>query len=46
MTIIDTPGYGENVEKNREITKLIRTFFEEKNGTQQLDLVGFVIKAT
>ena len=46
LTIVDTPGYGEDEEKNREITKMIRTFFEENEGEQQLNVVGFVIKST
>ena len=46
LTIIDTPGYGEDLDKNQEITKMIRTFFEDKEGEQQLNLVGFVKKST
>ena len=46
LTIVDTPGYGENEDKNREITKTIQTFFEGEGGEQQLDLVAFVMKST
>ena len=46
LTIVDTPGYGEDLAKNQEITNMIRTFFEENEGEQQMDSVGFVVNST
>ncbi len=45
LTIIDTPGYGEDKVKNEEITEMIRKFFQDKDGAQELDMVGFVMKS-
>ena len=46
LTIIDTPGYGEDAEKNREIFEMLRAFFEDNNGEQKVNLVAFVMKST
>ena len=48
VTIIDTPEYDDakNLAKNQEITDLIRKFFENKDGIQEVDVVGFVVDAS
>lgn len=48
LTIIDTPGYGDpkNLNRSQENTEIIRQFFENPNGIQQLDLIGFVAEAS
>ena len=47
VTIVDTPIYGDTkrLGRDEDITKMIRTFFEDKNGIQELDTVGFVAPA-
>ena len=47
LTIVDTPGYGDTkgLDRDKEITEMIRTFFEDKNGIQELNVVGFVAAA-
>ena len=46
LTIIDTPGYQEDSQKNQEITEKIRDFFVGKNyGIREVDAVGLVIKS-
>jgi hypothetical protein len=47
LTIVDTPGYGDTkgLERDLEITEMVRKFFEDKNGIQELDMVGFVVQA-
>ena len=46
LTIIDTPGYQEDSNKNQEITEKIRDFFVTKHyGIQEVDAVGLVIKS-
>ena len=48
LTIVDTPGYGDTkgLGRDQEITEMIRSFFEDKNGIQELDVVGFVASAS
>ena len=48
VTIVDTPGYGDTkgLGRDKEITEMVRTFFEDKNGIQELDVVGFVASAS
>ena len=48
LTIVDTPGYGDTkgLERDKEITEMVRKFFEDKNGIQELDVVGFVSQAS
>ncbi|KAI9556597.1 hypothetical protein GHT06_016387 [Daphnia sinensis] len=48
LTIVDTPGYGDTkgLDRDKEITEMIRKFFEDKNGIQNLDIVGFVAQAS
>ena len=47
LTIVDTPGYGntEDISRDQEITEMIRKFFEDKDGMQELDMIGFVVPA-
>ena len=48
LTIVDTPGYGDTkgLDRDQEITEMVRKFFEDKNGIQELDVVGFVAQAS
>ena len=47
LTIIDTPNfYEEDPAKNKEIAKTIEQFLEDKNGIQQVNLVGFVLDSS
>uniref|UniRef100_A0A0P5JII0 Uncharacterized protein n=1 Tax=Daphnia magna TaxID=35525 RepID=A0A0P5JII0_9CRUS len=48
LTIVDTPGYGDTkgLDRDQEITDMVRTFFEDKNGIQELDVIGFVAQAS
>ncbi|KAI9556599.1 hypothetical protein GHT06_016389 [Daphnia sinensis] len=48
LTIVDTPGYGDTkgLDRDEEITDMIRKFFEDKNGIQDLDVIGFVAQAS
>ncbi|EFX64709.1 hypothetical protein DAPPUDRAFT_333912 [Daphnia pulex] len=48
LTIVDTPGYGDTKGLNRdqEITDMVRKFFEDKSGIQELDVIGFVVQAS
>ena len=47
LTIINTPGYQEDSNKNQEITEKIRDFFVNKNyGIQEVDAVGLVINSS
>ncbi|KAI9550852.1 hypothetical protein GHT06_004662 [Daphnia sinensis] len=48
LTIVDTPGYGDTkgLDRDQEITDMVRKFFEDKNGIQELDVVGFVAQAS
>ena len=48
VTIVDTPGYGDTkgFTRDQEITEMIRQFFEDKRGIQELDVVGFVASAS
>ena len=48
LTIVDTPGYGDTkgLDRDQEITEMVRQFFEDKNGIQELDVVGFVAQAS
>ena len=48
LTIINTPDYvDEDAEKNKQITKIIRKFFDDDvTGIQQVDTVGFVVDSS
>ncbi len=48
LTIVDTPGYGDTkgLDRDQEITEMVRKFFEDKNGIQELDVIGFVAQAS
>ncbi|XP_046639892.1 uncharacterized protein LOC124321020 [Daphnia pulicaria] len=48
LTIVDTPGYGDTKGLNRdqEITDMVRKFFEDDRGIQELDVIGFVVQAS
>ena len=48
LTIVDTPGYGDTkgLKRDQEITEMVRQFFEDKDGIQELDVVGFVAPAS
>ncbi|XP_045030883.1 uncharacterized protein LOC116925415 [Daphnia magna] len=48
LTIVDTPGYGDTkgLDRDKEITEMIRKFFEDKSGIQNLDIIGFVAQAS
>ena len=49
LTVLDTPGFGDTrgIERDREITELIREFFslQGKQGLDVLDGIGFVTQA-
>ncbi|KAK2906509.1 hypothetical protein Q8A67_005494 [Cirrhinus molitorella] len=48
LTIIDTPGYGDNegYEKDIEISKYLMKLFSDEEGIRYIDAVCFVIKAS
>ena len=48
LTIVDTPGYGDTkgLIRDKEITEMISQFFKDKNGIQELDIIGFVAQAS
>jgi energy-coupling factor transporter ATP-binding protein EcfA2 len=48
LTIVDTPGYGDTkgLVRDQEITEMVRKFFEDKDGIQELDVIGFVAQAS
>ncbi|EFX66157.1 hypothetical protein DAPPUDRAFT_219145 [Daphnia pulex] len=48
LTIVDTPGYGDTkgLDRDQEITEMVRKFFEDKDGIQELDVIGFVAQAS
>lgn len=48
LTIVDTPGYGDTrgLDRDQEITEMVRQFFADKKGIQELDVVGFVAQAS
>ena len=48
LTIVDTPGYGDTkgLDRDQEITEMVRQFFEDKGGIQELDVIGFVAQAS
>lgn len=48
ITIIDTPGFGDTrgLERDGEITALIRDFFETESGVDELHAIGFVTQAS
>ena len=47
LTIIDTPGFGDTggIERDRQITKQVKKFFEMNNDIPHLDGIGFVCQA-
>ncbi|XP_045028192.1 uncharacterized protein LOC123471222 isoform X2 [Daphnia magna] len=47
LTIVDTPGFGdtEGIERDQEITSVVKQFFENRDGIQELDAVGFVVQS-
>ncbi|EFX69482.1 hypothetical protein DAPPUDRAFT_113639 [Daphnia pulex] len=48
LTIVDTPGYGDTkgLDRDQEITDMVRKFFEDDRGIQELDVIGFVVQAS
>jgi GTP-binding protein EngB required for normal cell division len=48
LTIIDTPGYGntKGIEQDKQITKSIVQFLNDRHGIQELDVVGIVAAAS
>ena len=48
LTIVDTPGYGDSrgLDRDQEITEMVRNLFEDQGGIQDLDVVGFVVSAS
>ncbi|KAK4010013.1 hypothetical protein OUZ56_019161 [Daphnia magna] len=48
LTIVDTPGFGdtEGIERDQEITSAVKQFFENRNGIQELDAVGFTVQSS
>jgi GTP-binding protein EngB required for normal cell division len=48
LTIVDTPGYGDTkgLDRDQEITNMVRKFFEDDRGIQELDVIGFVVQAS
>ncbi|KAL0970652.1 hypothetical protein UPYG_G00245120 [Umbra pygmaea] len=48
LTIIDTPGYGDTrgIQEDRLIAEMLHDLFRSPNGIDQIDAVGFVIKAS
>ncbi|KAK4010027.1 hypothetical protein OUZ56_019173 [Daphnia magna] len=48
LTIVDTPGFGdtEGIERDQEITSAVKHFFENRNGIQELDAVGFTVQSS
>jgi predicted GTPase len=48
LTIVDTPGYGDTkgLDRDQEITEMVRRYFEDKDEIQELDVIGFVAQAS
>ncbi|XP_067340235.1 septin-2-like isoform X2 [Channa argus] len=48
LTIIDTPGYGDTrgIDHDLKISERVLDLFSEKDGIQEINAVGLVIKAT
>ena len=47
LTIIDTPGFGVSLHRNKEITKQIETLFTTPGGgIDHIDAVGFVVQSS
>lgn len=47
MTIVDTPGYGDTngLDRDQEITEMVRQFFKDTGGIQELHVIEFVAQA-
>ena len=47
VTIVDTPGYGDTngLDRDQEITEMVRQFFKDKGGIQELHVIEFVAQA-
>ncbi|XP_057368488.1 uncharacterized protein LOC130689562 [Daphnia carinata] len=48
LTIVDTPGFGDTggIGRDQEITAAVKQFFEDKDGIQELDAVGFTVQSS
>lgn len=48
LTIIDTPGYGDTreIEHDSIISQKLHDLFRQKDGIQEINAVGLVVKAT
>ncbi|KAM9401189.1 uncharacterized protein ACWYII_030832 [Salvelinus alpinus] len=48
LTIIDTPGYGDTrgIQEDKLIAEKLYQLFRSSDGIHQIDVVGFVVKAT
>jgi GTP-binding protein EngB required for normal cell division len=46
LTIVDTPGYGNTTEQDKQITENIKQFFNDPRGIQEVDVVGIVAAAS
>ncbi|XP_014012049.1 uncharacterized protein [Salmo salar] len=48
ITIIDTPGYGDTrgIQEDKLIAEKLYQLFTSSDGIHQIDVVGFVVKAT
>ena len=48
LTIVDTPGYGDTrgIERDQQITEIVKQFFNDRYGIQEVNAVGFVVAAS
>ena len=46
LTIVDTPSFVEDTEKNEEITEMIRKLFQDRTDIVALDTIGLVARAS